>query len=71
MKKMIAQMTDRDFFAAYSRLSREGNCDTPGGVEYQRVLRGWKLAGCPQQLDDFIVTHANIGPDGKGMERLN
>ncbi len=50
------------FFAAYDRLADDGKCDCAGGMEYRRVLREWIDAGQPDDLDEFIVRRANVGP---------
>jgi hypothetical protein len=51
-----------DFDAAYERLSDEGECDIPGGLEYQRVLAEWKASGCPEDVEAFIIDRANALP---------
>lgn len=50
-----------DFFTAYQRLSKQGKCDSPGGMEYKRVLAEW-LDDRSVDLDDFIVEQVNVGP---------
>ncbi len=54
----------KEFADAYERLSKKGRCDGPGGREYQRVLQEWEDAGRPDDLERFIVVHANIRSDG-------
>jgi hypothetical protein len=57
------------FRAAYERLSRDGHCDAPGGMEYRRVWeeyrRVWeeyRSAGCPEDVENFIRRRANALP---------
>ena len=52
------------FQDAYERLSSEGRCDGPGGMQYKRVLQEWEEAGRPTDLNRFIVVHANMRSDG-------
>lgn len=49
------------FEAAYERLAQVGACDTPGGVEYQRVRAEWRRAGRPEDVETFIRERANVG----------
>lgn len=49
------------FVFAYWRLSRQGHCDAPGGMEYQRVLNEWRMARKPWRVFRFIKYHANVG----------
>ena len=53
---------DEDFYRAYERLSKIGRCDSPGGMEYQRVFEEWKEAGRPLEIDAFIGEQANSIP---------
>jgi hypothetical protein len=53
-----------EFFEAYERLAKEGKCDCAGGMEYRRVLREW-IENKPDDLDEFIVRRANVGPNGE------
>ncbi len=53
---------DPAFWDAYARLEAEGACDSPGGMEYQRVYREWLDANCPGDVDTFIRQRANVGP---------
>ena len=55
---------DYKFLETYERLSSQGRCDGPGGMEYRRVLQEWQEAGRPDNLDDFIPKHANMRSDG-------
>ena len=57
----LAEQEDK-FWDAYERLSNVGKCDTPGGMEYQRVVAEWFEADCPKNIDVFIGTQANIVP---------
>jgi hypothetical protein len=47
------------FFDEYETLSRTGACDSPGGMEYHRVLDEWEAAGCPEEVADFIKVAAS------------
>ena len=53
-----------EFRDAYERLSSEGRCDGPGGMQYKRVLQEWEEAGRPTDRSRFIVVHANMRSDG-------
>lgn len=64
-------MNDTDFHAAYERLSRTGACDSPGGMEYARVLREWHDSGRPTFLDQFIKVRANVMSDGSNRAQSN
>lgn len=65
----MSQAQEDRFYATYERLSQAGQCDSPGGREYQRVLQEWLALGCPSNLEDFIYCRANLGPDGLGPEQ--
>lgn len=54
------------FRSVYEALSNEGVCDSPGGVEYQRVLQEWLDAGRPE-ASVFIRLRANAGPYGESV----
>lgn len=57
---MIASKQDlKRFRAAYQRLSEDGQCDSPGGAEYRRVLGEWIDAEIPEPLEPFIIEAAN------------
>ena len=62
---------ERDFRAAYERLSKVGKCDHPVGHEYARVLAEWLSLGCFSDLDRFIVARANANAQGIGREAWN
>ncbi len=62
---------DQDFWNAYERLSQEGQCDSPGGGEYRRVLEEWHQFGHGVPLDTFIVTRASMMSDGTTRAILN
>lgn len=64
-------MTEQDFHDAYERLAEEGACDSPGGLEYQRVLGDWIAAGKPPNVEQFIATRANADPFGESIADLN
>jgi hypothetical protein len=49
------------FDEAYERLAEDGQCDTPGGGEYRRVIVEWIVSGFPE-IDEFIVCRANACP---------
>ena len=60
------------FILTYRRLAKSGRCDSVGGMECKRVYREWCAVGCPTDgLDEYIVSRANVGPDGRGREVLN
>jgi len=52
----------RQFRASYERLSENGHCDAPGGMEYRRVRNEWLLAGFSESVDQFIRWRANAWP---------
>ncbi len=49
------------FDAVYEKLSKTGACDSPGGMECERVRREWIAEGCPE-VEAFIRRHANVVP---------
>lgn len=49
------------FEEAYLRVFWGGNCDEPGGREFQRVRAEWIAAGRPGRIKDFIRSRANVG----------
>ena len=53
------------FWSTYERLSLDGFCDSPGGMEFTRVQREWRSAAYPEPLGEFIHRRANAipGPD--------
>lgn len=51
----------RPFWSVYERLAAEGKCDSPGGMEYRRVLTEW-IEEQPDNMDEFICRRANVGP---------
>lgn len=53
-----------EFRDVYEKLSSEGRCDGPGGMQYKRVLQEWEEAGRPTDLTRFIFVHANMRSDG-------
>jgi hypothetical protein len=55
---MSAEITDAEFDRAYRYLAQLGKCDTPGGMEYQRVKSEWLEHGQPPPLP-FITVGAN------------
>jgi len=55
-----------DFDQAYERLSAEGACDDPGGMEWERVRAEWIAAGQPE-IDPFIRRRANVAPGSDGQ----
>lgn len=48
-----------DFDRVWDEKSLEGECDTRGSEEYQRVLTEWSQAGRPKDIGLFILFHAN------------
>jgi len=50
------------FLSAYQRLSETGACDSPRGMECQRVYEEWLLAGQPDVVEAFIRERANAMP---------
>lgn len=52
-------MKQDEFYDAYDRLSEEGKCDSPGGMEYTRVRDEWVRAGRPADIESFIIRRAN------------
>ena len=54
-------MTLDAFDRAYQELSEQGACDTPGGMEYARVMQEWLESGKPE-VYAFIRARANVGP---------
>jgi hypothetical protein len=52
----------RAFRDNYERISQDGYCDSPGGCEYRRVREEFLLAGCPNNVEQFIRWRANAGP---------
>lgn len=59
------------FYLAYVELSKQGKCDSPLGIEYQRVREEWTAIGSPLVgLHEFIAARTNWIPGGGG-ERFN
>lgn len=54
--------SDELFDVWYELLAQKGQCDSPGGAEYQRVRREWQEAGKPAPKA-FILSAANRLPD--------
>lgn len=52
------------FAICYWILSRQGHCDSPGGMEYHRVRAEWIRAGRPIRMIRFIKYWANLPPGG-------
>jgi hypothetical protein len=48
-----------EFKIIWTDLARDGKCDAPEGMEYQRVYREWMKDGFPLPIIPFIVQHAN------------
>ncbi len=46
-----------EFWKTYEQLSEEGNCYSPGGAEYRRVLREW-VETRPDNMEQFIEQSA-------------
>ena len=57
------------FWATYARLAKLGQCDSPGGAEYERVRAEWIAEGKPEKVF-FILRRANLGPFGDDLEAL-
>ena len=55
---------DQEFWNAYEALSKEGRCDSPGGMEYKRVFKEWTDQGRPANIEHFIKIRANMLSDG-------
>ncbi len=51
------------FDKAYKRLSRTGQCDEHGGLEYVRVFAAWRESNCPADVRAFIIREANRPPE--------
>ena len=51
------------FEEAYERLSEQGACDSPAGMEFKRVREEWRRLGRPHNIDEFIRIRANVPPD--------
>lgn len=62
LKRKGRTMKHWQFWRTYRMLSCKGLCDSPGSVEYRRVLREWLRAGMPRKVSRFIRVRANIGP---------
>lgn len=48
------------FMAAYESAASEGKADSPGGLEYVRVLTEWIAVGRDAPVYPFICWRANI-----------
>ena len=44
---------------AYEKLGELGKCDGAGGSEHHRVAREWDEKGRPNDIEAFILAHAN------------
>jgi len=61
---------DQRFHRAWLKLSEEGQCDSPGGMEFKRVYAEWVAAHSPMPIEDFIVERANANSEGKGPKQV-
>ena len=49
-----------EFDPIWDKLSKEGKCDAPEGMEHYRVRGEWFDANCPSDIESFIIARANI-----------
>lgn len=56
----------------YFRLSEKGVCDSPCGMEFERVQSEWLSWGIDMHMSArvFIRWRANIGPNETGFEQF-
>lgn len=58
-----ARLRHRLFIPAWEDLRVEGVVDEPFGAQYARVLLAWRKAGCPADVERFILENAELLPE--------
>jgi hypothetical protein len=60
--RILGKKKEGGFDDAWRTLADLGQCDTIGGMEYQRVLGEWRGYKGSDSMENFIKRRANIGP---------
>jgi hypothetical protein len=67
-RQLVREMPSRCFAIVWMGMEEAGQVEAVGGMQWSRVRREWFDAGCPVQLEDFILEHRlDVLPGGPGQ----